>query len=72
MMNEYKYEYFLKKTYYTNTNMNIIPDTLGLKYEEEYYMSKIFANIFEYSNIFEYLKIIKSQVTATYQSKDCG
>ena len=33
---------------------------------------QIFTNIFEYSNIFEYLKIIKSQVTATYQSEDCG
>ena len=29
-------------------------------------------NIFEYLNRLEYLKIIKSQVTATYLSEDCG
>ena len=33
LMNEYKYEYYSQKTYYTNTNMNIILDTLGHKYE---------------------------------------
>ena len=55
-MNKDEYEYNSQKTYYTNTNMNIILDT----------------NIFEYSNLFKYLKIIKSQVTATYHSEDCG
>ena len=29
-------------------------------------------NIFEYSNIFNYFKTIKSKRTATYQSKDCA
>ena len=43
--------------------MNIILDTLGHKYE---------YGILEYSNIFEYLKIIKSEIAATYQSEDCG
>ena len=55
-----------------NTNMNIILDTLGHKYEYGYYSFEIFMNILEYSNIFEYLKIIKSEIVATYQSEDCG
>ena len=33
LMNEYNYGYYLQKTYYTNTNMNIILDTLDHKYE---------------------------------------
>ena len=51
-------------------NMNIILDTLGHKYEYDYYLVNIFTNIFQYSNIFECLKIIKYQVTATYQSEE--
>ena len=66
-MNEYKYEYYLQKTYNSNMNMNIILDTLGHEYESEYYLKEIFTKIFKYLNIFEDLKIIKSQVTATYQ-----
>ena len=46
--------------------MLIILGTLGHKYEQGYIL------IFNYSNIFEYLKIIKSQATATYQFEDCG
>ena len=42
------------------------------EYEYEYYSLKIFMNIFKYSNIFGYLKIIKPMVTATYQSEDCS
>ena len=56
-MNEYKYEYYLQKTYYTNRNMNIVLDILCYKYEYEYYSLNIFTNLFEYLNIFEYLKI---------------
>ena len=63
-MNKYKYEYYSQKTYYSNTNKNIIQHTLGHEYELEYYLEEIF----KYLDIFEYLKIIKSQVTATYQS----
>ena len=33
LMNKYEYEYYSQKTCYTNTNMNIILDTLGHKYE---------------------------------------
>ena len=51
--------------------MNIILDTLGNKYQYEYYSLEIFTNIFEYLNIFEFFKIIKSQVAATYQFQDC-
>ena len=32
-MNEYEYEYYSQKTYYTNTNMNTILDTLGHEYD---------------------------------------
>ena len=31
----------------------------------------ILKNIHEYIRIFEYLKIIKPKITATYQSEDC-
>ena len=55
-----------------NTNMNIILDILCHKYEKENYSLKIFMNIFEYSNIFEYLKIIKPKVNATYRYEDCA
>ena len=69
-MNEYGYEYYSQKTY--STNMNSILDTLCHKYEKEYYVLRIFTNIFENLNIFEYLKINKFKVTATYQIDDCG
>ena len=71
-MNKYEYEYYLQNTYFTNTNMNIILDILFHEYEKEYYSLKIFTNIFEYSNIFKYLKIIKPKFTATYQSEECA
>ena len=71
-MNDYKYEYYSQKTYSMNKNMNIILDDLCHEYEKEYFFLKIFMNIFKYSNIFEYLKLIKPKVTATYQSEDCA
>ena len=71
-MNKYEYEYFLQNTYSTNTNINIILDILCHENEQEYYLYNIFSNIFKYLNEFEYLKLIKPQVTATYQSEDCG
>ena len=55
-----------------NTNMDIILDILCHKYKKEYYSLKTFTNIFKNSNTFEYLKIIKPKVTATYKSEDCA
>ena len=56
-----------------NTNIIIIPDILCHKYEKNFFVVKIYSQI--YSNIqkiFKYLKIIKPLVTATYQSEYCG
>ena len=55
-----------------NTNMNIILDILCHDHEEEYYFLKIFMYIFEYLNIFEYLKKkINPKVSTIYQSEGC-
>ena len=48
-----------------NMNMNVFLDTLGHKYEQEYYLQELLTTIFDD------LKIIKPQVNATYQSKYC-
>ena len=71
-MNKYKYEYHLQKTYSTNENINNILDIWCHEHEKEYYSLKIFTKIFGYLNLFEYFKIIKPKVTATYQSEDCA
>ena len=71
-MNKYEYKYYLQKTYSANTNMNNILDTVCHKYEQGILFLEISTKILKYLKIIEYLKSIKSQNTATYQSEDWG
>ena len=56
-------------TYSMNKNMNIVIDILCHKYENLLnYLLTNSMNIQQYLNLLEYLKIIKTQAIATYQS----
>ena len=75
LMKEYKYEYYSQKTYYTNMNiilfltpwvMNMKRNIICKKY------SQIYSKIQIYLNIWRTKLKKKFQVTATYQSEDCG
>ena len=46
-MNEYEYKFYSQKTYYTNTNINIILDTLGYYSQKTYYTNTNMNNILD-------------------------